>query len=157
MTIHDFIQFFNDQLDSVDRKSQKRAIKKFIAILNDLDLRGMSSDEKQEIINELITLELGPDFDFQKKGYNRKLSKFTHFLKKRFDLVCQGYYANLGLVFGMIMGNSAGMIFGSVIDPSVGIAIGLSMGTGVGMAIGIAIGAFKDKEAQARGLVMRAK
>ena len=157
MTIPDFIQFFTNQLDSIDRKSQQRAIKKFIAILNDLEQRNMTSEEKQVIVNELFTLELGPDFDVQKKGYNGKLSKFTHFLKKRFDLVCQGFYTNMGLIFGMIMGNSAGIIFGSVINPEMGIAIGLSIGTGMGMAIGVAIGAFKDKEAQAKGHVMQVK
>ncbi len=157
MTLQDFIQFFTNQLQNIGRKSQQRAINKFIAILNDLEQREMTSVEKQAIVNELFKLELGPDFDVPKKGYNGKLSKFTHFLKQRFNLVCQGFYTNMGLIFGMIMGNSAGIIFGSVINPEMGIAIGLSIGTGIGMAIGVAIGAFKDREAQSKGHVMQVK
>ncbi len=157
MTINETIDFFKRLVIETDKKSEIRVYKKFIAVLSDLVNNNLSEIQIQSIEKKLEDLQLNVNQENRKKYFNKKYNELLKFLKDEFSLISEGYYTGIGMIFGMIFGNSLGLTIGIIIGEGNGIAIGLSMGTGIGMTLGMLFGVTKDAEAKKQGRVLKTK
>jgi len=155
MTLIEAINYFNDLLKQTDKKWEAKMYRGFLDVLSNLKSRGLTEQEVKSIESKLDELDLKSVYKGRKRHLRQKFSKFTTFLKKEFSLVPEGYYTQMGMIFGMIFGNAIGMSIGTAFGGGTGIAIGISMGTGIGMAIGIVYGAAKDKEAKKQDRILK--
>jgi len=157
MTINETIDFFERLLIETDLKSEIRLYKKFIAVLHDLTNKSLSEIQILSIEKRLENLQINTNSENRKKYFNKEYIAFLKYLKDEFSFVSEGYYTGIGMIFGMIFGNSLGLTIGIIIGEGNGIAIGLSMGTGIGMTFGLLFGATKDAEAKKQGRVLKTK
>jgi len=157
MTINETIDFFERLLTETDLKSEIRLYKKFIAVLHDLINKSLSEIQILSIEKRFGNLQINTNPENRKKYFNKEYIEFLKYLKDEFSFVSEGYYTGIGMIFGMIFGNSLGLTIGIIIGEGNGIAIGLSMGTGIGMTFGLLFGATKDAEVKKQGRVLKTK
>ena len=148
MKLQEAIDFFENQLDLTQSKSERKVYNTFLAILIDLGNKDLTEDEMEVIEAELSTLRFDVPAEIRKKYFKQKLGDFKKFLKAEFGLIPEGYHAEMGMSYGMVIGMSVGMVI-----PSVGMVIGMT----IGMLIGIAYGKQKDAEAKQDNWVLPTK
>ncbi len=108
MTINETIDFFERLLTETDLKSEIRLYKKFIAVLHDLTNKSLSEIQILSIEKRLENLQINTNSENRKKYFNKEYISFLKFLKDEFSFVSEGYYTGIGMIFGMIFGNSLG-------------------------------------------------
>lgn len=130
--------------DSVE-KSEIKVYDKYIGILSDLKNRDLTQNQIQSIESELETLNLNAESDNRKKYLKQKLSEFQKFLKDKFDLVSDGFYAGTGIVLGSIFS----MLYLSVLGT-------YSLLTRIirGLILGAVLGGIRDLEAYKQGRIL---
>lgn len=149
MNINIAIAFFKKLIIETDKKQEIKVYKNFIAILTDLEHRGLSENQIQLIEDELESLNLKSNSENNKRYFNKKLNAFKKYLKAEFSLISEGYYTAIGMSLGM----SFGVAIGAGLGQSTGIALGISLG----MIIGLIIGRAKDLEAEKQNRVLKTK
>lgn len=157
MTINETTYFFESLLTETNKKSEIRLYKKFIAILSDLTNKNLSDIQILSIEKELETLKINANPENRKKYFNKKYSELLKFLKDEFSFVLEGYYTGIGMIFGLVFGNSIGLIIGIVFGSNNGIALGLSMGPGIGIVLGMLFGATKNAEEKKQNRMLKTK
>lgn len=143
MNINEASDFFESQLNRVDKKSEIKIYKTFIGILSDLKKRDLTKEELQSIEEELDTLELKSNPENRKKYFKQKLAAFQEYLKDKLSLISEGYYTAIGMSLGVAFGAA----FGAQYD--------MSMGVSFGMLFGLIIGSYMDSEAEKQNRVLK--
>lgn len=156
MKLQDASTILKGLISKTDSKSEKKMYTRFIGILTYLENRDFDESQIRLIEEKLDSFQLNAKPENRKKYFGQKHTELITFLKEKFSLITEGYYAQIGITYGMIFGAGLGLTFGTVIDPGIGTSIGLALGTGIGMAIGIMMGTQKDAVAKKEGRVMNA-
>lgn len=78
-----------------------------------------------------------------RKNYFHAISNVSKHLRKQHNLIPEGYYIELGTVYGLCFGASFGVVFGHV-----------AIGVGVGLPLGCALGSARDSKAKQEGKVI---
>jgi hypothetical protein len=147
MTINQSKEFLKNLLNNSTKKNEIRIYKKFVLVLNGLENRCLSADQKDLIEQELTTLNLKQQTKSRKKYIRKKSNEFVKFLESEFSFVLKGHYANYGL--------SIGMVFGVAIETAIFRDVGGSTtGICLGMLIGYIVGQYMDKEAAKNNKVL---
>jgi hypothetical protein len=147
MTINQSKEFLKNLLNNSTKKNEIRIYKKFVLVLNGLENRRLSADQKDLIEQELTTLNLKQQTKSRKKYIRKKSNEFVKFLESEFSFVLKGHYANYGL--------SIGMVFGVAIETAIfRDGGGSTTGICLGMLIGYIVGQYMDKEAAKNNKVL---
>jgi len=144
MKINEASNFFKKLIIGTEEKSEIRVYHKFIAILTDLENKGLTDEQFQSIEKELDNLDLNVNAANRKKHFKKKLNQFIKFLKANFSLITEGYYTAIG----MSLGTSFGVAFGAAFS-------NISYGIILGMLFGLMVGAAMDSKAKKEGKVIK--
>jgi hypothetical protein len=147
MTINKSKEFLKTLLNDSTNKKEIRVYKKFLLILNGLERRNLSINQKELIEQELTSLKLEQKSQNRKKYIQKKSTNFVKFLESEFSFVLKGHYANYGLTLGMVLGVAIGS---SILSDSGGATTGMCLG----MFIGYILGRYKDEEAVKKNKVL---
>ncbi len=143
MTLKNALNYFESLASEKRKKSEIKAQREFIQILNSLEDRNLSAAEIQSIEKELDNLNLESAANSSKKS----LTQFKKYLKDTFSLTRKGHYTNLGIALGSTFGVLFGVVVLSSFERSLGIAYGISFG----MFIGLMIGSYMDSQVKIAG------
>ncbi|PCJ97171.1 MAG: hypothetical protein COA50_05910 [Flavobacteriaceae bacterium] len=154
MKLAEALDVFKNLIQKADTKSELKIYQGFINVLSNLKSRTLTEEQVKSIELKLSTLNLMDDSDNKKKYFSKKLNEFTTYLRTEFSFVTAGYYAGVGMIWGMVFGPGLGLTFGTAFGGGTGMAIGLSMGAGIGMVFGMMFGAVKDLEAKKQNRVL---
>jgi len=134
-----------DRANSADNPKLKMWMNKAIALLNEMQARGVSP---KDIDPELKVLRRQLDGDTRYEQIRSFYGMLLDYCRKKLNLVPPKYYQNQWMGLGMmIFGIPFGFMFSSSFDNFAFIGIGLP----IGLSLGIAIGTEKDKKAKAEG------
>lgn len=150
MTLKNAINVFESIKTKTTKKSEIKIYNQFIDILKKLEDREFTTDEIQSIEVELKNLNLKSNPENRKKFFKKALSKFESYLKETFSLTTKGYYTNLSVSFGILLGVVVGVLIGQRFEKS----MSLSFGICIGMFLGAFIGRRKDAQSQAAGNIL---
>ena len=150
MTLDEACSFFESLHTETTKKSEIKIYEKFLHILTELKIRGLSKDEIHSIEAELDRLNLESNPQNRKKYFNKALRSFEKYLKDTFFLTSKNYYTKL---YGGL-GVSFGILFGVVFLSSWERSLGISLGMIAGMFIGSIIGRSLDAKATSEGRVL---
>lgn len=150
MTLKNAINVFESIKTKTTKKSEIKIYNQFIDILKKLEKREFTTDEIQSIEVELKNLNLKSNPENRKKFFKKALSKFESYLKETFSLTTKGYYTNLSVSFGILLGVVVGVLIGQRFEKS----MSLSFGICIGMFLGAFIGRRKDAQSQAAGNIL---
>jgi hypothetical protein len=150
MTLQAAYNFIENLKTETTKKSEIKVYEKFLHILSELKIRGLSNDEIQSIETKLDSLNLKSNPRNRKKYFKKVLSTFEKYLRDTFSLTTKRYYTELGIALGASFGILFGVVFLSSWERSMGISLGLIIGSGIGGAIGRSM----DTKAIAEGKVI---
>ena len=150
MTLQAAYNFIENLKTETTKKSEIKVYEKFLHILSELKIRGLSNDEIQSIETKLDSLNLKSNPKNRKKYFKKVLSTFEKYLRDTFSLTTKRYYTELGIALGASFGILFGVVFLSSWERSMGISLGLIIGSGIGGAIGRSM----DTKAIAEGKVI---
>lgn len=165
MNLTDTSNFFKNLISKTSKKSERKIYEEFVGIISGLKNMDLSEVDFQSIEKEIDLLKLEEETEDRKKFFNKRLNKFKKYLKDEFSFTTEGYFAGIGLTYGIVFGPGVGMTFGiiigSIINPSEGVAkgmtLGMTFGTSIGIVLGILIGRKMDAEAEKQNRVMKVK
>jgi hypothetical protein len=141
MTLKNALNYFKQYLSKTSKKSEMKLGKEFIYILHNLEERNLSERETQSIEEELSGLNLNSSEPIRKRQLSKALEQFKKHLREQLSLFTKGYYINMGVGLGSLLGVSIGVVFGQE---------GMTIGICFGMLAGLLIG--RNLEAQAKDL-----
>lgn len=150
MTLQAAYNFIENLKTETTKKSEIKVYEKFLHILSELKIRGLSNDEIQSIETKLDSLNLKSNPKNRKKYFKKVLSAFEKYLRDTFSLTTKRYYTELGIALGASFGILFGVVFLSSWERSMGISLGVIIGSGIGGAIGRSM----DTKAIAEGKVI---
>lgn len=152
MEIKDTLNFFMNLKSNSIEKSEIKLYDKYIGILLDLKNRNLTQNQIQTIESELETLNLKTESVNRNKYLSQKLPEFKKFLKDKFNLVSEGYYAGIGTGNGIVLGS----IFSLLLYYVLGI-YAMLIGVVGGMLLGSFLGGIRDSKAKEQGRVLITK
>jgi hypothetical protein len=118
-------------------------------LMAELQQQSLPPDLIAQINPELLRVEQEPDASPKLKSviYSRQ-TQILRLVEKKLKIVPKNYYRTLWIVLGMfIFGLPFGVLYGLLIKNTAMLGIGLP----IGMAIGVAVGAAMDKKAAKEG------
>ncbi len=128
------------------REYRKHKITMLEGIINKLDALALECSECSRFFNNFetdIINKLTPFNNENQREYHLNLKKILAHLRSKHKLVFGGYYTELSISGGIIMGFLLGLVMDNL---GIGIAIGFSMGVAVGVAL--------DTDAKKKGNVI---
>ncbi len=155
MKLSQALDFFKNLIKKTNKKSDIKIYQSFIDILFNLKSRDLTEPQLKSIEKKLDYLNLSSNSLNRKKYFKRKITEFTTYLKKEFSFITEGYYTEMGIVFGMSLGSGIGLALGIAFGGGEGIAFGLPIGACFGMVMGLIIGTVKDAEAKEQKRVLK--
>lgn len=136
MTLKNTISFFENLIAGSTKRSEIKVFNEFIDVLKKLEQRAFTTKEMQSIEVALDRLDLKSHPENRKKFFQSALNQFRAFLKDEFSLTPNGYYMNLSVSSGMLLGVIAGVLIGQRFERSLGISLGVCLGLFLGAFIG---------------------
>lgn len=147
MTLQETINFFESLKLETTKKSEIKIYNKYLHILTELKARDFSLDEIESIEAELDSLHLESNPKNRKKYFKKALSEFEKYLKETYSLTSKGYYTNLGVAYGSLLGSLVGVLISQRSEGTLAISYGIS----IGMFIGLLVGRYMDSQAKVAG------
>ncbi len=128
------------------REYRKHKITMLEGIINKLDQLALECSECNRYFNGFetdIINKLEPFNNTNQREYHLNLKKILAHLKSKHKLVIGGYYTELSISVGIIMG----FLLGLVMD-------NLGIGIGIGFVMGVAVGVALDMDKKKKGNVI---
>ena len=151
MTLYEATNLIENLAKQSINKTEIKVYKRFIYILNALNSRDFSKEEKQSIEEKLDSLKLESNPENKKTYFRKALRSFEKYLKDTFSLVPKGHYIGLGTGLGL----SFGVVFGIVFLPNMERSMAVSLGIIAGMIVGhVIIGRYLENKATKEGRVL---
>jgi hypothetical protein len=155
MKIEQAIKDLQKVKSSERRRSAHKTCDHFIAILSDLSGRPLPINHIQLIESELDNLKLEELLANSGKDLAKKLERFKKFLRDKFSFIHNGYYAEVGVAFGIMIGLVASTLFRSFFGSYSYFNIySLLIGFNGGLITGLLVGIFLDAEARKKNRVL---
>ncbi len=104
MKIYQSSQIFEELLEQSTKRSEKKYYHRILGILNSLDERNLTGEERHSIEEKLDELNLNikpvPSF----REVKQRTEQLLKFLRASLSLIPQGYYMTLGISLGLAFG-----------------------------------------------------
>jgi len=150
MKLTDASKELKNLLKETTRKSERKVYQALLGVVSNLGERELSEEEQRSLEEAMDRLNLPAGSGTPLKILKRSRNRFMKFLKEELSLIPQGYYTELGMVFGLM----AGTALAPLIENTIGSSMGLSMGISLGICLGLIVGQRMDKDAEKQNRVL---
>lgn len=151
MELDKTITFFDKRILETNSESEKKAIQRFIVVLNDLKGKDLSDEKLESIEQQIANLSLEAKVKHKGSYLNQRLSDFERYLQRQFKFRPVNYHRSFGIILGLSFGVALGFSLGSLFDGMLGLILSLIFTISIGGTVGRVLGTNKDLQFEREG------